>query len=212
MPGLKRLTKTKLWRDERGFTLHELLVVMMMMLTVMFALYSIFDMGIRVFAFGNDKVEAVESARIGLDKMAREMRAAYPSDPVNSKTNLFWSAGAPGSGTIPPTSGPITFGNDLNGNRRIYNSVTGALDAGEQITYRLNGTTLERNEQALAENVKSGGLTFTYLDANLVPVTSSEADVRVVRIKLEVSVNRNVSRGPVTQTLQTDVTLRNRGI
>ena len=27
MPGLKRPTKTKLWRDERGFTLHELLVV-----------------------------------------------------------------------------------------------------------------------------------------------------------------------------------------
>lgn len=197
--------------EENGFTLPELLVTMMMMLTVMFALYSIFDMGIRVFAFGNDKVEAVESARIGLDKMAREMRAGYPSDPVNAKTNLFWNAGAPGSGVMPPTSGPITFGNDLSGNRRIYNSVTGDLDTGEQITYQLNGTTLERNGQALTENVKSGGLTFAYLDANLSPVTN-EADVRVVRIKLEVSVNRNVSRGPVTQTLQTDVALRNRGI
>ena len=210
MPGPRRI-KTTLRRDERGFTLPELLVVMMMMLTVMFALYSIFDMGIRVFAFGNDKVEAVESARIGLDKMAREMRAAYPSDSVNSKTNLFWSAGAPGTGTMPPASGPITFGNDLDGNRRTYNPATGVPDPGEEITYRLNGTILERNGQSLTENVKSGGLTFAYLDANLSPVTN-EADVRVVRIKFEVSVNRNVSRGPVTQTLQTDVSLRNRGI
>lgn len=201
--GLIRRTQTKLWRDERGFTLHELLVVMMIMLIVMFSLYSIFDMGIRVFGFGNDKVEAVENTRIGLDKMSREMRAAYPADRVNNNTNLFWSPGTPGSANMPPAAGPITFGNDLNGNRRI--------DSGEQITYSLSGTTLQRNGEAVTENVKSGGLIFSYRNANLTPVTS-EADIRVVRIKLEVSVNRNVSRGPVTQILQTDVTLRNRGI
>ena len=50
------------WRvakEESGFTLPEVLVAMVMMLTVMFALYSIFDMSLRVFSFGNDKVEAV---------------------------------------------------------------------------------------------------------------------------------------------------------
>ncbi len=51
--------------EEGGFTLPELMVTMVMMLTVLFALYSIFDMSIRVFSFGNHKVEAVENARLG---------------------------------------------------------------------------------------------------------------------------------------------------
>ena len=46
-------------REEGGFTLPELMVTMVMMLTVLFALYSIFDMSLRVFSFGSDKVEAV---------------------------------------------------------------------------------------------------------------------------------------------------------
>ena len=136
----------RLLREEDGFTLTEMLVTTMVMLMVMFALYSIFDMSIRVFAFGNDKVEAVENARLGLDKMARELRGAYPADRVNGNTNLFWNEGAPGTALAapPPETGPITFGNDRNGNRRIYDPATGVLDSGEQITYRLSGSTLQR--------------------------------------------------------------------
>ena len=37
----------------------------MIMIVVFFALYSIFDMSLRVFSFGNNKVEAMESARVG---------------------------------------------------------------------------------------------------------------------------------------------------
>jgi prepilin-type N-terminal cleavage/methylation domain-containing protein len=55
----------KRFRDERGFTLVEALVAMLVMVAVMFALYAIFDAGVRVLRFGNDKTEAVESARIG---------------------------------------------------------------------------------------------------------------------------------------------------
>ena len=35
------------------------------MIIVLFALYGIFDMGIRVFSFGNDKVEATERGPAG---------------------------------------------------------------------------------------------------------------------------------------------------
>lgn len=200
----------RLLREEGGFTLSEMLVTMMIMLTVMFALYSIFDMSIRVFSFGNDKMEAVETARVGLDKMTRELRAAYPVDRVNGKTNLFWSVGAPVTvlTSPPPDTGPITFGNDLNGNRRIYDSATGSLDSGEQITYSVSGTTLLRNGEPVTENVQA--LTLTYFDANGNPVTGAAAGIRVVHIKLEVTVNSNASQGPVTQILQTDVALRNR--
>lgn len=200
----------RLLREEAGFTLTEMLVTMMMMLTVMFALYSIFDMSMRVFSFGNNKMEAVETARVGLDKMARELRAAYPVDRVNGKTNLFWNAGAPVTIlTSPPlATGPITFGNDLNGNRRIYDSATGILDSGEQITYSVSGTTLLRNGDPVADNVQT--LTLTYFDANGTAVTGAATNIRVVHIMLEVNVPGNASHGPVTQTLQTDVALRNR--
>lgn len=83
----------RLLREEDGFTLPELLVTMLMMVIVLFALYSIFDMSIRVFSFGNDKVEAVQTARQGLEKMEREIRAAYPVNGANSTSRyLFFSA------------------------------------------------------------------------------------------------------------------------
>jgi prepilin-type N-terminal cleavage/methylation domain-containing protein len=70
--------RERLLREESGFTLAEVMVTIMLMLTVMFALYNIFDMGLRVFSFGNSKVEAVENARLGLGKMERE-RSGQPT-------------------------------------------------------------------------------------------------------------------------------------
>jgi type II secretory pathway component PulJ len=106
------------WRGEGGFTLPEVLVTVTLMIVVLFALYSIFDMSLRVFGFGNDKVEAVENARLGLEKMEREIRAAYPYDKPAGRDHLLWSPGYPATGAIPP-SDRISFGNDLDGNRKI---------------------------------------------------------------------------------------------
>ena len=66
--------------EESGFTLSEVLVAMTMMVTVLFALYAIFDASVRIFRYGNDELEALESARLGLERMEREIRAAYPHD------------------------------------------------------------------------------------------------------------------------------------
>ena len=87
-------------------------VTMMVMIIVMFGLYSIFDMSLRVYGVGNDKVEATQNARMGLDKISRELRAAYPASKAGEKTQLFWAPGAcltavmptkhrPHSGTTP---------------------------------------------------------------------------------------------------------------
>ena len=193
--------KRRFLQEEGGFTLPEVLVSMMLMLTVMFALYSIFDMSIRVFGFGRDKVEAVENAREGLDKMAREIRAAYPTDRPNGNRTLLATR----------ASNTITFGNDLDGDRT-------ANDAGEQITYRLNagGDTLLRNDQPVVEYLSDvdssgGALNFQYLQADGVTTATSEANTYIVHIKLEVAVDRGIQEQPVTQTLETDVALRNRG-
>ena len=118
-------------------------------------------MSLKAFTYGNNKVEAVETSRVALEKMEREIRQAYvynrPSD-----MHLFdqW------------TATEIRFGNDLDGNRDIACPNTSVPAKCEKIGYRLNGTTLGRdntstgptntvaNLQPVAQNVQS--LTFTY--------------------------------------------------
>lgn len=215
--------RRRLLREEGGFTLTEMLVTMMIMLTVMFALYSIFDMSLRVFGIGNDKSEATANARIGLDKITRELRAAYPASKAGGKPQLFWSPGACLTKAM-PTETQITFGNDSNGNRIICNANTGALDPGEEITYRLSGSTLQRNGQPVVEFLQDvndpsttlddgPALEFKYMDAKgstVNPITGDEAAIARVHVKLEVAVDRGIHDQPVTQILETDVALRNR--
>ena len=194
---------------QSGFTLPEMMITITIMIVVLFSLFSIFDTSIRVFSLGNDKVEAVENARLGLDRMARELRAAYPYDKINGQPHLFWSSGAPTAGAMPSSAG-ATFGNDVNGNRKI--------DAGEQITYGLSAGTpavLLRNGEGVVEHVQDvnadgQALTFEYKTANGGPATS-EAEISMVRIKLEIAVEGTGSSGPVRQVLETEVALRNRG-
>ena len=191
--------RERVLREESGFTLPEMLVTIVIMMVVLFALYNIFDMSIRVFGFGNDKVEAVENARLGLERMERELRAAYPYDKRNGNNTLLTTR----------TSNSVAFGNDLNGDRKI--------DASEQIAYSLSSgspATLQRNGQPVVEFVSDvdGGdaLTFEYMNADGTTATS-EADTSMVRIKFEVAVDRGIHEDPVAQVLETDVALRNRG-
>ena len=105
-------------KEEDGFTLSEVLVAMTMMIMVLFALYSIFDMSIRVFSFGNDKTEAVQNARLGLEKMEREIRAAYPYDKPAGRDHLLWSPGSPATGAIPPSDRTWAPDTTTRGSRR----------------------------------------------------------------------------------------------
>jgi prepilin-type N-terminal cleavage/methylation domain-containing protein len=198
-------------KGEEGFTLPEMMVTIMIM--VLFALYSIFDMSMKVFSFGNDKVEAAENARIGLAKMAREIRAAYPYDKGAGQDHLLWSPGYPTTGAIPP-SDRISFGNDLGTGNRVIDPNT------EAITYSLNGSTLYRtvgtgSPQPVVEHIRpddpqtavyDGGLEFEYLTSSGTDIVTatSEAEVEIVRITLAVDKNGRI------QELTTDVNLRNR--
>lgn len=178
-------------RDESGFTLAELMVTMMLMIISMFALYSVFDMSLRVFSFGNDKVEAVQNARIGLSKMEREIRAAYPYDkPVNDTRLSVWNPDQ------------IAFGNDVDPINRL-------VDPGEEISYYLSGNELMRseggNESPVVAPVPAGGLNFEYFKEDGVTAATSESEIEIVNIALTIEVNDR------TQTLDTDVALRNEG-
>lgn len=192
---------------EDGFTLPEALVAMVMMAAVLFALYAVFDAGVRVFGAGRDRAEAVQAARLGLTRMEREIRAAYPQARASGDSTLLKYFG----------EDRLAFANDLNGNRRTVDPATGLAEAGEGISYTTSaeGAPL-RNGRLLVESagdVDGDGraLTFEYLDASGNPVESGdERDVGLVRLELEISVDSETGGEPIERVLGTGVALRNR--
>lgn len=179
--------KRPLLRGEDGFTLAETLVATTMMVTVLFAIYSIFDTTVRLFDYGGDELEAVENARLGLERMAREIRAAYPQD-----GGVLLSSG---------DSDEITFQNRP------------ATGPPETITYSLSGGSrsyLRRNGQRVVGPLDGAdGLRFAYCAgiAGCSSVLTAEHQVDLVRIRVNA---RAPGAANVVRTLTTDVYLRNR--
>jgi type II secretory pathway pseudopilin PulG len=182
--------------EEEGFTLPEALVSMVMMAVVLFALYAVFDASVRVFGAGRDEAEAAQNARLGLARMEREIRSAYPRDKADGDTTLLTDFGET----------HIVFGNDLDGDRRIG-------DPAESVSYATNTAGVPtRNGVRLVESagdVDGEALTFEYLDAEGATATE-EADVAMVGIRLEISVDGPAGSRPVERILRTTVALRNR--
>jgi hypothetical protein len=215
-------------RDERGFSLPEMITTILVMIVVLFALYSIFDMSLRLFSFGNNKIEAVESARLGLEKMEREIRGAYKYDSSADQDHLFFGTASPGTAlAVPPTSvTQITFGNDLGaegaGNEKIECGTPC-----EYITYKVTDDasntvctaapcTLRRVNTAssgdwgdpVVENVAPNGLNFAlYKSDGTTP--ANESEIGKVLVSLDVAVAPGTDY-TATQELVTEIDLRNR--
>ena len=192
---------------EDGFTLPEALVAVVMTAAVLLALYAVFDASVRHFAAARGNAEAAQAARLGLARMEREIRAAYPRDKAGGDATLLTNFGEE----------RLAFGNDLDGNRTTLNPATGLADSKERISYTLGaGGAPLRNGGLLvgtAGDIDGDGraLTFEYFDANGDPVvTGDEADVYLVRIELEVSADTAAGGEPVERVLRTAVALRNR--
>jgi type II secretory pathway component PulJ len=204
------LARRRSWREAAGFTLVEVLVSAMMLFAVLFALYAIFDVSVRSFGYGRDRLESIENARLALGKMEREIRAAYPYDLTSTppKRHLFLNPSDPTRPAV-PTATRVAFGNETGGDRGIGPT--------EVIGYYLSGHDLKRSKggsvQTLVDSVPAGGLRFTPCrTANDCPPALSitdESEVRLLRIELAVEVKRR-AQDPTRQPLATDVYLRNR--
>jgi prepilin-type N-terminal cleavage/methylation domain-containing protein len=232
------VVKERFLREERGFTLTEIMVTTLIMGAVLAALFNVFDMSLRLMSFGNNKVEAVESAREGLEKMEREIRGAYRFDTSTGKNYLFFTTATPPTAlAVPPTTvTQLTFGNDL-GPAVGPDQGNGKIECGdpcEYITYKLTDDTstsactaapctLRRVNTAnsgdwgapVVENVAVvegvPGLTFQLLQSNGVTPATCEKNVGIVLVRLVVSVDKGVAGAAGTQTLTTVIDLRNRG-
>lgn len=181
---------------EQGFALVELLVALAVGGLVVLATFGLLQQAQQGYLVGVARIEAQQSARFALQRMAREIRAAG-----------FDPAGADFPPIVNPSATSLTIQKDLNGN--------GVIDVnGESITYLLRGTTLRRNAGGGAQPVIEGvqALALTYLDPDGVPTGAPER-IRTVIIELTVRPDPSLGARPLETlavTMQTQVRLRNR--
>lgn len=205
-------------RDERGFSLTEMLVVCALLGIVMAGVLTLLMAGQQSATATMNKVDAQAGARVGIERLIEEIREAgyLPTGPT--------CPGAPAvacppfnyafSAIINQTAAGLTIQNDWNGNTTIQaaavtDPVTGG-NRGEQVIYSFAGGQLTRREVGIdaAPVVLVSGitsLTFTYLDQNNA-VTATAANIRTVTITL----STQASTGYQQVTMTHRVRLRNR--
>ena len=176
-------------RERRGYSLVDMLVAMAIAAGLMASTFTLLHLGLRAWLWGASRVEAQQSARYALERLAGELReAGY--DPR--------AAGIAAVVVAEPVR--VTLQRDLNGNGLVdptRERVTYLLRAGESILRRDAGG----GAQPVIQRVRAFRL--TYLDREGAETTDPEA-VIAVRVRLE------VGDGGTAALMQTQATLRNR--
>jgi prepilin-type N-terminal cleavage/methylation domain-containing protein len=205
-------------RDQRGFSMTELLVVCAILGIVMAGVLSLLMVGQQSATTTSNKVDAQANARVGIERMIEEIREAgylpagptcpgapaTPCPPFNYAFSAITNQSATG----------LTIQNDWNANNTIQNtSVVDPISGGnrgEQVIYSFSGGQLSRREMGVdaAPVVLASGiisLAFTYLDQGNA-VTGTAADIRTVTITM----TTQQSTGQPQVTMVHRVRLRNR--
>ena len=205
-------------RDQRGFSMSELLVVCALLGIVMAGVLSLLMVGEQSASTTSNKVDAQANARVGIERMIEEIREAgylpagptcpgapaTPCPPFNYAFSAITNQSATG----------LTIQNDWNANNTIQTtSVVDPISGGnrgEQVIYSFADGQLSRREMGVdaAPVVLASGiisLAFTYLDQGNA-VTGTAADIRTVTITM----TTQQSTGQPQVTMVHRVRLRNR--
>ena len=177
------MTTTRLLSDNRGLTLVELMVVLVLSLLLMAAVYLSYQVQPRESNVQHEVSAIQQDLRAVIDIMERDIRNAGcdPSEPPIGLIGIVSTSGAF------PASNETKLGlrMDLDGD----GVVSGSDEIVSYIWYQ-DTRRLERNGQTLAENITN--LTFVYSSSgvDLTPASGTQlgadaADVRVVEITLQ---------------------------
>ena len=200
-------------RSERGFTLAELLVACAIIALVMSGLLVMLQTGQESYLVGTNRVEATQSVRLAIERMAQEMRGAGFC-PTCLGTPPFTAFTA-------QTSSALTIQNDWDGDGVINTASTvtdaNGTDRGEQVIYTFAGGTLTRQEigvNASAQVLVNGinALTFTYQNS-AGATTANAADIRTVVVTVTTRPEFQPAatlQGRVLVTMTDSVRVRNR--
>ena len=176
-------------------TLHEILVACALCGVILAGIYGVLDEGLRAYSNGAARAESQQSARVALDRLAREIRQAGRGGADDMRALL----------RMEPSR--ITLASDLDGDGRTDTR-------GEQITWHLaTGGILRRDAGGGAQPVANGvkALEISYLNDSAVPTLDPDA-VRLVDIAVVTVHPRaesSLARGVATR-VETRVRLRNR--
>lgn len=149
-------------KEERGFSLVELLVAMAISGIILGSLYSVFIIQNKTLKIQEQITEMVENVRAAVDLISREIRMAGYNPTGASFTGLTYHAGE------------IQIRADLNGNGTLGDENEQITYAYDSVYYRINRNNGNGN-QAFAENIQE--FLFTYLDSNG-QVTTSTNQIR----------------------------------
>ncbi len=199
-------------RDQRGFTIVELMLATAILGLVMAGLLGLLTASRNAYWRGSNVVEAQQNARVALERMAKEIREAgyHPRPPDTTPATC-----PPGPSSLYPTGGAtdapcwlfypivaqtttsLTLQFDWNGdgvittNAKVNDPTTcptgTAVCRGEQVIYTLSSGTLTRQEiivDGTAQTVATGitSLTFKYYKDDSTTETSSRDLIRSVGI------------------------------
>lgn len=221
----------RIFRNQHGFTLTELLVGCAMIGVVMAGLFSILQTGQQSYLTGMNQVEAQQGLRLALLRVTNEIREAgycptcstlaaglnaFPA--VTNPTATGFTLQNDWNGTWNGTTGIATSGTVTQTVMSTTSSTTTNVNRGEQIIYSVSGGNFRRQETGIdgapvvvVSNLAS--ITFTYLDADGV-VTATPANIRTITVSAvgQPLVQPTAYTAGRVQVAMTDsVRLRNRG-
>ena len=177
-------------RDQRGFTLTELLVVAAVLGMILAAVVLVQQQGQQAYIFGSHRVEVQQNNRAALELMVRELRSATSVTAVPSATNLTFL--------------------DENGNTIQYQISSAILN--RTVTVAATATT---TTTPLIGGVQTLAMAY-YSDwngaTNTGTTTTTPAQVKLIRLQLVTGTEDQVgsgSPGNQSATMETLVRLRN---
>ena len=176
-------------RDERGFTLAELLIATAVMGLIMAGIFALQVGGQQAYLFGSNRVETQQNARVALDLMTRELRSSTSITSLASATD-------------------IGFG--WNDEANVAHTIRYWLN-GTMLTRRFDGA-----DTALIGGVRAGDLTMTYCSAYNAATSTCTATIdpllaTVIKIRLKTSTEQAAatgSAGDAHALMESTVTLR----
>jgi prepilin-type N-terminal cleavage/methylation domain-containing protein len=201
------------WKNQKGFTLTELLVAMGLSIAVLGAVHGVYRVQTHTVKAQEFKMEAQEQARAALDMMVREIRnlGFFP-------TQIPCAPPANTAGIVQANANTLQIVYDADGNGNCTGTLATGFPADEDVTYAFNGTDITRtiNDGNPAQNLTAGNVTnptptFSYFDNNG-NATAVLANIKRVGITLSVQSRSTDVQfgGQQIITMNSNVDLRNR--
>lgn len=206
------MSRRAILRGQRGFTLAEMLVVTAVLGVVFAGVLVGLQMGVASSRTGTGRVDAQSAARVGLDRIMRDIRSAG----VDPTGNAFAAAAVVNTAQ----ANQIVVHSDLNASGNIVAPAAGACDPvgdSEIVQYRVVGNELRRSSNpniAACEAAVVGGvqsLTFQYLAADGgAPANNAAITTVVVTLTIAPETVTGAQTGVMVVTMTDQARIRNR--